>query len=97
MNTVLDRSKIISKMSVIDSRAQFVLPNDQPVLRLEVETAFHALNDTEKLYSHYLSQASWYGGLIVLYQTSPESPDIFRLIHPINTAEDSGSLTDRCL
>ena len=46
-------------------RAQFVFPDDQ-------------LTPSEQLYSHYLSRASWWGGLIVLLQTSPESPDIFR-------------------
>lgn len=83
--------------SVAEARAQFVLPHDQPVLRLEVETAFNALSSSEKLYSHFLSQASWYGGLIVLYQTSLESPDIFKLIHSINTAEDVDSLTAKCV
>jgi hypothetical protein len=28
-----------------------------------------------------------YGGLIDLYQTSPESPDIFRLLHSVNLEE----------
>lgn len=78
-------------------KSQFILPNDQPVLRLEVADAFGGLTTSEKLYSHYISQASWYGGLIVLFQTSPESPDIFRLLHSINTAEDVDSLKDKCL
>ena len=38
------------------------------------------------------SRASFYGGLIVLFQTSPESANIFRLIHQINVAEDIKSL-----
>ena len=38
------------------------------------------------------SRASFYGGLIVLFQTSPESVNIFRLIHQINVAEDIKSL-----
>ena len=38
------------------------------------------------------SRASFYGGLIVLFQTSPESANIFRLIHKINVAEDIKSL-----
>ena len=37
-------------------------------------------------------RAAFYGGLIVLLQTSPESANIFRLIHQINMAEDVESL-----
>ena len=60
------------------SRAQFVFPDDQPLVRLDASTAWDQLTGSEQLYSHYLSQASWWGGLIVLLQTSPESPEIFR-------------------
>lgn len=77
--------------------SQFVLPDDQPVVRLDAGTAFEALAPNEKLYSHYLSRASWYGGLIVLYQTSPESPDIFRLIHSVNRAESTEQLKEKAL
>lgn len=80
-----------------NTRAQFVLPDDSPIVRLEVDTAFQALTPREKLYSHHLSRASWYGGLIVLYQTSPESPDIFRLIHTVNVAEETESLKGKAL
>jgi len=74
-------------MASTDDRSQFVLPSDQAIVKLKVEDAFNSLSDDEKMYSHYLSQASWYGGFIVLFQTSPESPDIFLLLHSINTAE----------
>ena len=40
-------------------KSQFILPDDQPVVRLEVEEAFSALTTSERLYSHYLSLASW--------------------------------------
>ena len=49
--------------------------------------AFKGLSERQRLYAHYLSRASFYGSLIVLVQTSPEAPHIFRLIHRINTAQ----------
>ncbi|XP_076354042.1 dipeptidyl peptidase 3 [Tachypleus tridentatus] len=63
--------------------SEFVFPNDQPVVLLDSEKAFEALTNEEKLYAHYLSRAAWYGGLIVLIQTSVESPLIYTLLHKI--------------
>jgi len=76
----------------MSTMSQFVFPDDQPLVKLDAVTAFSHLSPSEQLYSHYLSQASWWGGLVVLLQTSPESPDIFRLVHRINTAEDVANL-----
>ena len=45
---------------------------------------FQNLTEREQLYAHHLSRASFYGGLIVLLQTSPESPLIYRLIQVNN-------------
>jgi len=78
-------------------KSQFVLPDDQPLTRLDASTAFKHLTASEQLYSHYLSAASWWGGLVVLLQTSPESPDIFRLLHKINTAEDATELKQNAI
>lgn len=66
-----------------DDNSQYTLPNNQPIVLLDCETAFNALSKYEKLYSHYLSRVSWNGGLITLVQTSPESPLIFSLLHKI--------------
>lgn len=63
--------------------SQYVLPPETKVAFLDCETAFKGLTDKEKLYAHYISQASWYGGLICLFQTSPESPGIYLLFHKL--------------
>lgn len=63
--------------------SDFMFPNDQPVVLLDCEKAFNALTEQEKRYAHFLSRASWYGGLIVLLQTSLESPLIYSLLHKL--------------
>ncbi len=62
----------------------YAITNDQPVLALDAKSAFEKLSGNEQLYAHYLCRASFYGGLIVLVQTSPESPAIYRLIQRVN-------------
>ncbi|XP_054610474.1 dipeptidyl peptidase 3 [Dunckerocampus dactyliophorus] len=66
---------------MVDS--QYYLPNDIGISSLGCTEAFHLLSPQEKMYAHYLSRASWYGGLAVLLQTSPESPAIFVLLQRI--------------
>ncbi len=54
----------------------FAMPPNQPFILLDAKNAFEKLTEREKLYSHYLARASFFGGLIVLVQTSPESPQV---------------------
>ncbi|XP_076068898.1 dipeptidyl peptidase 3 [Oratosquilla oratoria] len=56
------------------------LPLDTPILYLKSEEAFAGLTPQERRYAHHLSRASWFGGLIVLCQTSPEAPAVFSLL-----------------
>ncbi|XP_076283188.1 dipeptidyl peptidase 3 isoform X2 [Lasioglossum baleicum] len=86
---------LYTKMS--DETSLFTLPNNQPIILLECETAFNALTTKEKLYAHYLSRAAWHGGLIVFVQTSPESPLLFALLHKIFISENVGELKKSAL
>lgn len=63
---------------MVDS--QYYLPNDIGISVLDCAEAFRLLSHKEQLYAHYLSRAAWYGGLVVLLQTSPESPSIYVLL-----------------
>ncbi|XP_014677265.1 PREDICTED: dipeptidyl peptidase 3-like [Priapulus caudatus] len=67
--------------------SQYVLPNSSPVVNLDCLVAFNCLSAKEKLYTHYLSKAAWHGGLVVLFQTSPESPIIFVLLQKLFRAQ----------
>jgi dipeptidyl-peptidase-3 len=70
----------------------YAVTNDQPVTTLDARTAFEKLTEREQLYAHYLARASFWGGLIVLVQTSPESPSIYRLIQRINHGQTTEEL-----
>lgn len=51
--------------------SQYIVPMGQSVANLDCSTAFDGLTAKEKLYTYYLSQASWAGGLICLVQVTP--------------------------
>ncbi|XP_054265816.1 dipeptidyl peptidase 3 isoform X2 [Macrosteles quadrilineatus] len=76
---------------------EHILPNDQPVSGLECEVAFNALTDNEKLYAHYLSLASWNGGLITVVQTSPESPLIVSFLLQLFDGQSISELKSKAL
>ncbi|EFC47450.1 dipeptidylpeptidase [Naegleria gruberi] len=58
----------------------FVCPEKVPVTRLELDEAWNALDEQQKLYAHYFSRAAISGTGIVLGQCSEESPLIYKLL-----------------
>uniref|UniRef100_A0A803TQE8 Dipeptidyl peptidase 3 n=1 Tax=Anolis carolinensis TaxID=28377 RepID=A0A803TQE8_ANOCA len=75
---------------MVDS--QYILPNDVGIAVLDCVEAFRLLSPEERLYAHYLSRACWYGGLVVLLQTSPEAPAIYALLSRLFRAQDPSHL-----
>ncbi|KAH9420608.1 bifunctional diacylglycerol diphosphate phosphatase/phosphatidate phosphatase [Dermatophagoides pteronyssinus] len=79
-------------MASTQKSSEYIYTNDTPVIQLEATSAFEALTVGEKKYAHYLSKASWFGSLAVLYQTSPESPLIFALFRRLFAMESFDQL-----
>lgn len=73
----------------------YTLPNDQPIVKLDCESAFNSLSLKEKKYAHYFSQAAWNGGPIIFVQTSPEAPAVFALLHKVLLAESIEDLKNK--
>lgn len=59
-----------------------------PVHQLAVQEVFNRLSLRQKLYSHHLSRASWYGSRIVMRQSSPEATGIFDFILALSKSCD---------
>lgn len=72
--------------------SQYTISRDIDINFLGCRTAFDGLTNQEKLYAHYLCQASWEGALICLLQTSSESAGIFLLLQRVFRAEEIDEL-----
>lgn len=77
--------------------SEYIIPNNSPVTFVDCEKAFSILTDKEKVYSHYLSKAAFYGSLIVLPQTSLESSLIFVSLHKLIKAQPVSELKNNAL
>ncbi|XP_071490506.1 dipeptidyl peptidase 3-like [Diadema antillarum] len=79
------------------ANSQFIIPNDVPFVNLACKTAFEGLTSKEKKYAHFIAKASWSGGLVCLFQTSPESPLIFLLLQKIFKSQPLDQLKNSAL
>lgn len=77
-------------------RSSFIVPLDTPISCLEACKSFSGLESKEKLYCHYLSRASWEGGYICLFQTSPESVPAFLFLRELFSRQSVASLQASC-
>ncbi|ORY02915.1 dipeptidyl-peptidase III [Basidiobolus meristosporus CBS 931.73] len=73
---------------------QHYADREAPVCRLEIKRHFDLLQNSEKIYAHHISQASWLGARIILRQTTQESESIFDFIVALFKDQKSGQLID---
>lgn len=88
---------IISTPTTVDQEtmtSEHIIENDTPIIELDCKSSFERLTKQERLYTHFLSKASWVGSLITLYQTSIESPIIFSLFNRIFSKQDITQLKE---
>lgn len=63
-----------------------------PICRVEVSKSFSQLTEKEKLYAHYVGEASWAGARIIQGQWTPQATSLYDLL--ILTFSTNGKLTD---
>ncbi|GAA5943456.1 dipeptidyl-peptidase III [Sporobolomyces koalae] len=60
--------------------ARYLADANPPVCSLKIKDSFNGLTEQEKLYSHWMSQACWAGGRIIMRQTTEFSEQLHDLI-----------------
>ncbi|KAF8554646.1 hypothetical protein OG21DRAFT_1412103 [Imleria badia] len=63
-----------------------------PICRVEVAKSFSQLTEKEKLYAHYVGEASWAGARIIQGQWTPQATTLYDLL--ILTFSTNGKLAD---
>ncbi|KAL4075542.1 peptidase family M49-domain-containing protein [Scleroderma citrinum] len=71
---------------------RYLADKSPSICRVEVAHAFEQLTSKEKLYAHYIGQASWAGGRIIQGQWTPQAQRLFDLL--ILTFSANGKLAD---
>ncbi|KAN0097951.1 Peptidase family M49 domain containing protein [Tylopilus felleus] len=71
---------------------RYLADKDPPICRVEVAKSFAQLSEKEKLYAHYIGEASWAGARIIQGQWTPEATSLYNLL--ILTFSTNGKLAD---
>ncbi|KAI6168960.1 peptidase family M49-domain-containing protein [Pisolithus thermaeus] len=71
---------------------RYLADKTPPVCRVEVAKAFDQLTPREKLYAHYVGQASWAGARIIQGQWTPQAQTLYDLL--VLTFGVNGRLAD---
>lgn len=71
---------------------RFLADKAPPICRVEVAKSFSQLTLKEKLYAHYVGQASWAGARIIQEQWTPQALRLYDLL--ILTFSSNGKLAD---
>lgn len=71
---------------------RFLADKAPPICRVEVAKSFSQLTSKEKLYAHYVGQASWAGARIIQEQWTPQALKLYDLL--ILTFSSNGKLAD---
>ncbi|KAG1772666.1 peptidase family M49-domain-containing protein [Suillus occidentalis] len=71
---------------------RFLADKAPPICRVEVAKSFSQLTLREKLYAHYIGQASWAGARIIQEQWTPQALRLYDLL--ILTFSSNGKLAD---
>ncbi|KAG1782483.1 peptidase family M49-domain-containing protein [Suillus placidus] len=71
---------------------RFLADKAPPICRVEVAKSFSQLTPREKLYAHYVGQASWAGARIIQEQWTPQALRLYDLL--ILTFSSNGKLAD---
>ncbi|GAA5959614.1 hypothetical protein JCM3765_007217 [Sporobolomyces pararoseus] len=70
----------LSSNMVSQADQRYLADRAPPVCSLQVKDSFNNLTKQEKLYSHFMSQACWSGGRIIMRQTTETAEQLYDLI-----------------
>ncbi|KAJ7452417.1 dipeptidyl peptidase III [Mycena galericulata] len=75
-------SRTLARMSSASTLAQerYLADRAPPLCSLDVKKSFDQLSPNEKLYTYWLTQASWAGGRIIQAQWTPHATDLYDLL-----------------